>query len=100
MAFPTTVIVLIDALVMFAVLMFVTGIAMLFIVATPILAFGMVAVPVNVGSFIGAFNRFNEASATIRFVISWLITDVKLAKCGTMLELVELPMTMSVMSVL
>lgn len=99
-AFPTTLMLPMDALVMFAKLIFTTGTLVLIIVASPMLAFGMVAFPVNVGLFIGAFSKFNEASALIRSVISWLITDVKLAKCGTMLELVELPMTMSVISVL
>ena len=69
-AFPITLIVLIDALVMFATVMFANAMDALLMVASPMLAFGIVAFPVNVGLFIGAFSKFNEASALMRSVIS------------------------------
>ena len=39
-------------------------------VALTMPAIGMVAVPVNVASLMGAFNKFNESSAFLRFRIS------------------------------
>ena len=48
----------------------------------------------------GAFSKSSDASAAVRSVISWLMTDVKSAKCATMSEFVELPITMPVISVL
>jgi hypothetical protein len=57
----------------------------------------MVAVPVNAGLLMGAFSKSSDASAAARSVISWLMTDVKSAKCATMSEL---PITMPVISVL
>ena len=47
----------------------------------------------------GAFSKSSDASAAVRSVISWLMTDVKSAKCATMPEFVELPMIMSVINV-
>ena len=92
-----TLIVLKDALAMFAMLTFALAIEALLRVASPRLAFGMVAVPVNTGLSMGAFNKFKEASATTRSFISWLMTDVKSDKCATMSEL---PTTMPVIKVL
>ena len=69
-AFPVTFIVPMDALVMFAILMFANEMDALLMVASSMLAFGIAAFPVNVGLFIGAFSKFNAASAPMRSVIS------------------------------
>lgn len=99
-AFPTTLTVVKDALVMFALLTFALAMETLPMVASPMLAFGMVAVPVNVGASMGAFSKLSELSAAIRVLISWFIALVKMPKCGTMFEFVVLPITTSVINVL
>ena len=99
-AFPTTLTVVKDALAMFALLMLALAMEALLMVASPMLAFGMVAVPVNVAASFGAFSKFNESSAAIRSLISWLMVLVKMPRCGTMSEFVVLPITMFVINVL
>ena len=69
-AFPITLIVLKDALAMLAMFNFALAMEALLRVASSMLAFGMVAVPVNTGLSMGAFNKFKEASATTRSFIS------------------------------
>lgn len=95
-----TLTVVIDALAIFALSMFALAIEALLIVASPMLAFGMVAVPVNTGLSIGALSEFNKSSPAIRALISSLMVAVKLARWATMSEFVELPITMSVINVL
>jgi len=97
-AFPTMA-VLKDALAMVATLMLAAATDALLMVASPMAALGMVAVPVKMGVLVGAFSKSSDASAAARSVISWLMTDVKSAKCVTMSEFVELPMTMLVINV-
>ncbi len=88
-----------EALVMVATAMLAFVMVALEMVAFVMDALGMVAVPVNVGVSMGALSKFNESSAFLRSVISWLMAAVKSAKCATMSELVSLPMVILVIKV-
>ena len=55
-------------------------------VASSMLAFGIVAVPVKTAFSMGAFNKFKEASAAMRSLISLLMMDVNSDKCVTISE--------------
>ena len=98
-AFPTTLSVVMDALVMLADAIFAVAMDALVIVATPMLALEIVAFPVKVALSMGAFSRFNWSYAALRSVISWSMAAVKLARCVIMSEFVELPMITSVINV-
>lgn len=69
-AFPTTLSVFKPALVILARLCLAVAMEALLTVASPMLAFGMLAVPVNIGLSMGAFNKFKEASDVLRSLIS------------------------------
>jgi hypothetical protein len=68
-------------------------------IAVSIMATGMMAVPVNVASLMGAFNKFNESSAFLRFTISLFNTAAKSERWDTTSEFVTFPITMLVTNV-
>jgi hypothetical protein len=88
-----------EALVMVPTAMLAFVMVALEMLAFVMVALGMVVIPVNVGLSMGALSKFNESSAFLRSIISWLMAAVTSAKCATISELVSLPMVILVIKV-